>query len=273
MIPTERRNERSTHIDRMATGEMVALMQSENEAAVRAVEAVLPAVAETIDRAGERMRRGGRLIYVGCGTSGRLGVLDASECPPTFGVPAGRVVGILAGGEKALVQASEGTEDRFELGAADLEKAGPSEADTVVGLSVSGGAAYVQGALQAAAAAGALTVGITCNPDSPLARSAEICICPDTGAEVITGSTRMKAGTAQKVILNMISTGVMVRLGRVYENYMIYLRPTNDKLRRRMIAIVGDLAACTAEEAGAMLERNGWNIRRCMEEAEKHGKK
>ena len=269
MLKTEMRNERSTHLSDMTTADMVALIQEENRNAVRAIDSELDAIARTVDAVSARMKEGGRLFYIGCGTSGRLGVLDASECPPTFGVPHGTVVGIIAGGDSALRRAAEGAEDDEAAGQRDLGAHHITARDSVIGISVAGGAAYVKGALHLAKEVGALTVALTCNADSPIEHVADVAIHPDTGAEVVTGSTRMKAGSAHKMILNMISTGVMVRLGHVYENLMINLRPSNVKLRDRMIRITSDITGKPYETAERLLEDNDFVIRRAVEAAEK----
>ncbi len=261
MLKTEMRDPNTMHIDTVSTEEMVNMLQAANEAAAAAVGEVRGEIVAVIDAAAERMRRGGRLFYVGCGTSGRLGVLDASECPPTYGTDPGMVVGVIAGGDGALRKASEGAEDDPERGAADISAYDLTSADTVVGLSVAGGAHYVLSALKAAQEKGCLTVGVTCNRGSALDTAAQLSICPDTGAEPITGSTRMKAGTAQKMILNMISTGVMVRLGKVMENLMVNVRPTNIKLRERCVRIVHDLTGAGEEEIIAAMENCSWDIR------------
>lgn len=268
MLKTEMRNPDTMHIDRMETAEMLAVIQAENRRAVDAISPELDAIAEAVDAITARMQRGGRLFYVGCGTSGRLGVLDASECPPTYGVPADLVIGIIAGGDGALRRSVEGAEDSAEAGARDLEAFSPTEADSVVGISVAGGAGYVLGAFSAAEAAGALKIALTANADTPIERAADITIHPDTGPEVITGSTRMKAGSAHKMILNMISTSVMVKLGHVYENLMINLRPSNRKLAARMVRIVADVTGLDADAAQRLLEENGYVIRRAVEAAE-----
>lgn len=265
MLKTEMRNPATTHIDKMSASEMVAIMQQENLNAAKAVAAVSDAIAEAIDRISPRMSQGGRLFYVGCGTSGRLGVLDASECPPTYGVSPETVVGIIAGGDGALRRSSEGAEDSREAGFAVLESYNITENDTVVGISAAGGAAFVLAAMQYAKEHGALTVGITSNAGSPISRQADIAIDPDTGAEVVTGSTRMKAGTAQKMILNMISTGVMIRLGHVYENMMINLKPSNIKLKARMVNITREITGLDGESAERLLEDSGWSIRKAVE--------
>ncbi|MBP3704617.1 MAG: N-acetylmuramic acid 6-phosphate etherase [Clostridia bacterium] len=265
MLKTEMRNSKTTHIDTMTTEEMVAVIQEENLHAVQAVGAVQADIVKVIDAAAQRMQQGGRLFYVGCGTSGRLGVLDASECPPTFGVSKGVVIGIIAGGDGALRNAVEGAEDSFEAGYADLKKYDLNETDTVIGISAAGGAGYVLGAFALAKECGTLTAAITSNPVCKLVESAALSICPDTGAEVVTGSTRMKAGTAQKLILNMISTSVMIKLGHVYENLMINLRPSNIKLRNRMISIVSDITGVEHEKAEQLLSENDFNIRKAVE--------
>lgn len=265
MLKTEMRNENTTHIDKMSGYEMAVVMQKENFNAALAVEKVLPQIADAIEQVSERMKKGGRLFYVGCGTSGRLGVLDASECPPTYGVPSSMVVGIIAGGDYALRNAIEGVEDNKDAGQCDLEKHNITELDSVVGISVAGNANYVLGALEIAKDKGALTIGLTCNQDCKINKMADIIITVDTGAEVVTGSTRMKAGTAHKMVLNMISTGVMIKYGRVYENYMIYVKPANVKLKRRMISIVSDILKCSQERAEQLLEDNNWEIRPVVE--------
>ncbi|MBQ9545385.1 MAG: N-acetylmuramic acid 6-phosphate etherase [Clostridia bacterium] len=272
MIKTEMRNPVTTHIDRMTCEEMVRVMQDENLNAAKAVGEVTDSVAEAIDKISERMKKGGRLFYVGCGTSGRLGVLDASECPPTYGVKPELVVGIIAGGDRALRVSVEGAEDDPEAGRRDLEAHSPGELDSVVGISVAGGAAYVLGAVELAKERGALTVALTGNADSRLANACDISIAPDTGAEVVTGSTRMKAGSAHKMILNMISTGVMIKLGNVYENYMINLRPTNKKLRERMIGIASNIAGISRGEAEKRLEAAGWSIPKALGSEDKRVK-
>lgn len=269
MLKTEERNTATTHIDRASSAEMLALIQHENRRAVDAIDAELEHVARAVDGIVARMRRGGRLFYVGCGTSGRLGVLDASECPPTFGVSHDLVVGIIAGGDGALRRAVEGAEDSDADGTRDLSAYSLTELDSVVGISVAGGASYVLGALRYAKEMGAFCVALSCNEGCPIEEIADVGIHPDTGAEVIAGSTRMKAGSAHKMILNMISTSVMIQLGYVYENLMINLKPTNRKLRARMIRIVSDICNVTEARAEALLEENGFEIRRAVEAEEK----
>ena len=271
ILRTEERNEKTTHIDKMTAEEMMRVIQEENYNAVKAIESEIPAISEAVEQISARMKEGGRLFYVGCGTSGRLGVLDASECPPTYGVSYDTVIGVMAGGAKALSQAGEAEEDSFEDGCRDLLSYGITGKDSVVGISVSGGAAYVLGALETAKTAGALTVALSCNEGCPIEALAEICIHPDTGAEVVTGSTRMKAGSTHKMILNMISTGVMIRLGHVYENLMINLQPSNIKLRDRMIRITCEITGLGYEDSERLLEENGFEIRRAVLNAEGFG--
>ena len=220
-LTTEARNPRTTHIDQLSTLEMLTLIHQEDAAVAMAVESQLPAIARAVDAIAQRFAQGGRLFYIGAGTSGRLGVLDASECPPTFSVPPTLVQGLIAGGDAALRLSSEHSEDSPKEGASDLAAAGFATTDTLVGIAASGRTPYVLGALLHARSLGALTIGLSCVADSPVARRADIAITPVTGPEVITGSTRMKAGTATKLVLNMISTGVMVRTGAVYGNLMI----------------------------------------------------
>ena len=261
MLNTEKRNPRTTHLDQMTSEEIVRVIWEENEAVQKALEKALPAAARAVDAATEVLQAGGRVFYLGAGTSGRLGVLDASECPPTFGVTPETFTAVIAGGRDAVFRASENAEDDPERGAKDLAAAGFSARDLLVAISASGGAQYDVKAVEWANSLGARTVSITNNPDTPLEKAASIAIVADTGPEILTGSTRMKAGTAQKILLNMISTASMVRSGHVYENMMINLRPTNAKLRLRMIGIVREILGCTAEEAEARLDRASWKIR------------
>lgn len=248
-LQTELRNPRTMHIDRLDTLEMLRCIHEEDRRAVEAVGAVLPQIAPVIDRIAAGMAQGGRLIYTGCGTSGRLGVLDASECPPTYGVEPGLVIGVIAGGDRALRSAIEGAEDSRPAGRAALEPLELQPQDVVVGLSAAGGAAFVLGGVEYARELGCATVAITCNPDTPLQAACDYAIVPLTGPEAVTGSTRMKAGTAQKLILNMLSTCAMIRTGRVKENLMINVRPTNVKLHARAIRILRQLHDCTEEQA------------------------
>ena len=265
ILKTEMRNPNSTNIDRMTTAKMLDLIQKENENAVHSVRGALKEIEIACDIIAEKLSQGGRLIYIGAGTSGRLGVLDASECPPTFGVPRDMVVGIIAGGERCMFEAAEGEEDNYESGIKDLKDKQLTKNDVVVGISASGNAQYIIGALDYANGIGCETIGITSNEDTLITKCAKNSIITDTGAEVITGSTRMKAGTAQKIILNMLSTVAMIKVGNVYENMMINLRPTNDKLKKRMIRIVTEIIGVSAQEAEALLEKSNWNIRAAVQ--------
>ncbi len=257
---TERRNPRSRGIDRKSTLEILQIINREDGHVAEAVRRVIPQIARAVDAIVRAFRSGGRLIYVGAGTSGRLAVLDAVECPPTFGTPPKMVQAIIAGGEKALRCAVEGAEDSASGGARDLSKMNLSKHDVVVGISASGATPYVLGALKFAKARGAITVGVTSNPDSALARQAGIAIVPDTGPEPIAGSTRLKAGTAQKMILNLLSTAAMVRMGRVYDNWMVHVALTNGKLRRRGARIVEEASGADALAAERALRQSGYNL-------------
>jgi N-acetylmuramic acid 6-phosphate etherase len=245
-LPTEGRNPASEHIDRLSTLEMLTVINREDQTVALAVERELPAIARAVDAIAARFEQGGRLFYLGAGTSGRLGVLDASECPPTFSVPSTLVLGLIAGGDAALRNSSEHSEDSPEQGAADLAPHALSPADTVVGIAASGRTPYVLGALEFARSRGALTIALACVPDSAMARAAEIAITPVTGPEILTGSTRMKAGTATKLVLNMLSTGV-------YGNLMVNVRPTNAKLVDRAQRIVMAATGCGQQTAAELL--------------------
>lgn len=265
MLKTEMRNPKTMHIDQMTTLEMVSVIAEENYVAVRAVEAEKENIALAVDAIAASFANGGRLFFIGAGTSGRLGVLDASECPPTFGVDRSMVTGIIAGGRECMFAAGEGAEDRADNGAADVVAHGLSRGDVLVGVSVAGGAAYVVGAMQKAHELGAVTVALTCNPDTPIEKESDICICTDTGPEVITGSTRLKAGNSQKFVLNMLSTCAMVHTGKVYENLMINLKPSNEKLRGRVIRITAAILDCPEDEAEKLLEQHEFNIRKTVD--------
>lgn len=265
MLKTEMRNEATMHIDKMDTASMIKIINEENHNAVSAVEAASEQIEKVCDIVAECFEKGGRLFYVGAGTSGRLGVVDASECPPTFGVPTSQVIGVIAGGERCMTQAAEAAEDDAQAGMRDLQAHELNEKDVVVGISASGGAAYVVGALEYANQVGAVSVSVSSNPDTPIEKAARLAIVTDTGAEVVTGSTRMKSGTAQKLVLNMISTVSMIKTGKVYENMMINLKPSNKKLKKRMIDIVMEIKKCDGEEAEALLEQYNWNIRSAVE--------
>lgn len=256
-LVSEGRNPRTTDIDLMSSLEIVGAMNAEDHAVPEAVGKTLPEIARAVDSIVTAFNRGGRLIYIGAGTSGRLGVLDASECPPTFGVPPTMVVGLIAGGLDALVNASEGAEDRTEAGAADLTNIELADRDVVVGIAVSGRTPYVIGALDHARTLGATTIALTCNPDSPIARMADISIAPLVGPEVITGSTRLKSGTAQKLVLNMLSTASMVQIGKTYGNLMVDMIASNGKLVARAARIVSEATGAPIAEAEAALASAG----------------
>jgi N-acetylmuramic acid 6-phosphate etherase len=263
---TEKRNPASMHMSEMTSEEMARLVICANYEAVEACEREAHRIADAIDAIAQAFCEGHHLFYIGAGTSGRLGVLDAAECPPTFGVPYEEVQGIIAGGLERLVKAGENAEDIYENGVKDVEnvlKAG----DVLVGISAAGGAQYVIGALETAKKLGCVTVALTNNPDVAITKVADIAIVCDTGAEAITGSTRLKAGNTQKFVLNMLSTGAMIKTGKVYENLMINLKPSNVKLKGRVVRITAAILDCSEEEATALLERNDWNIRKTVEGA------
>ena len=250
---TEERNPLTGDIDTLPTLDMLTLMNAEDQKVALMVRDQLPNIALAVDAITVRMQRGGRLIYIGAGTSGRLGVLDASECPPTFGTPPELVVGIIAGGPAALTEAVEGAEDDRAGGARDIAKLEVHQNDCVIGIAASGRTPYVIGGLQEAKTRGALTVGIACNRPSSLEDWAEISITPVVGPEVVSGSTRLKAGTAQKMVLNMISTAVMIRLGKAYSNLMVDVQPTNAKLRQRARRIVAEATGLDLPRATRIL--------------------
>ena len=266
MLNTEMRNMNTMHIDKMSSLEIAELMNRENMVSVMAVEKAMPQIAKAIDAAAEAIGNGGKMIYIGAGTSGRLGIQDAAECPPTFGVENWVVQGIIAGGRDRVFTAGENAEDFYENGVNDVKdllKAG----DVLVGISAAGGAQYVIGALETAKKLGCTTVALTNNPDVAITKVADIAIVCDTGAEAITGSTRLKAGNTQKFVLNMLSTGAMIKTGKVYENLMINLKPSNVKLKGRVVRITAAILDCSEEEATALLEQNDWNIRKTVEGA------
>ena len=258
---SEERNQRTLGIDLMSSAEIAAVINAEDRLVAEAVGKTLPEVAQAIDAIVAAFNAGGRLIYIGAGTSGRLGVLDASECPPTFGVPPGMVIGLIAGGPNAVTQAQEGAEDRTEAGAGDLRAIALTNRDVVVGIAVSGRTPYVIGALDYAKSVGAATVALTCNPDSAIAGMAGISIAPVVGPEVITGSTRLKSGTAQKLVLNMLSTASMIRIGKTYQNLMVDMIASNQKLVARAIRIVMQATECAEAEAEAALSRAGNDVK------------
>lgn len=291
---TESRNPASQNIDELSTEAMLRVINDEDKKVALAVEAIVPQIAQVTEAIALAFSQGGRLIYCGAGTSGRLGILDASECPPTFGTPRGQVVGLIAGGHTAILQAVENAEDNAERGAQDLADIGFSSRDVLVGIAASGRTPYVLGALAYAREQGAFTAALTCNPDSAMAQAADVALTPVVGPEVVTGSSRMKAGTAQKLVLNMLSTGAMIRSGKVYGNLMVDVEATNQKLVQRQInivkqatecddataqqaltacgghcktAIVMVLAGLTAEEARALLDQNRGFIRAALRDS------
>ncbi|OQY08367.1 MAG: N-acetylmuramic acid 6-phosphate etherase [Fusobacteriia bacterium 4572_132] len=255
---TESRNQNTMNIDLLNTIEMLRVINDEDKKVSLAVKKELGAIAEAIDRISHAFLNNGRLIYIGAGTSGRLGILDASECPPTFGTPAGLVVGLIAGGKDAILKAVENAEDNKQLCVDDLKNINFNSKDILVGIAASGRTPYVIGGIEYAKKLGAITVGVSCNPNSILAESVKIPISPIVGAEVITGSSRLKAGTAQKLILNMLTTGSMIKIGKVYGNLMVDVEATNEKLVERQKKIVMEATDCTREEASfALKDTNG----------------
>lgn len=291
-LVTETVNEATKNIDQLDSLGIVTLINQEDKKVADAVEKELPTIARAVDAIAGRFREGGRIIYCGAGTSGRMGTLDAVELTPTYSVPPERVFGLLAGGEKAMYQAVEGAEDSRELAVEDLKKVNLTEKDCVIGIAASGRTPYTVSALEYANETGALSVSITCNKDSQMAKAAQISIAPVVGPEVVSGSTRMKAGTAQKMVANMLSTGVMVRLGKVYQNYMVQVQPTNEKLVMRACRMISEItgagmeqakealdatkmkvpeaivmlkAGCQAEQAEAAMERADGSVRKALE--------
>lgn len=266
MLNTEMRNENTMHIDKMNALEIATVMNRENMNSVLAVEKALPQVARAIDAAAEAIGNGGKMVYIGAGTSGRLGIQDAAECPPTFGVEDWVVQGLIAGGKERVFKAGENAEDIYENGVRDVEDL-LNPGDVLVGISAAGGAKYIIGALETAKKKGCVTVALTSNEGAPITKVADISIVCDTGAEAVTGSTRLKAGNSQKFVLNMLSTGAMIRTGKVYENLMINLKPSNEKLKGRVVRITSAILDCSEETATVLLERNDWNIRKTVEGA------
>lgn len=260
-LTTESRNSSSLNIDKVSTLDMVKIINNEDKKVALAVEKELVKIAEAIDGIVSGMQKGGRLIYIGAGTSGRLGILDASECPPTYGVSEEVVQGIIAGGTEAIFRAKEGAEDSKELAIEDLKSKNITENDTIVGLAASGRTPYVIGGLEYANKIGALTVSITCNANSEVAKVSKVSIAPVVGAEVVTGSTRMKAGTAQKLVLNMLSTGTMIKLGKVYGNLMVDVRATNKKLVERAKKIVCEATGVDREVAEKVLKETNYDVK------------
>jgi len=258
---TERINPASADLDRLSTRELVAVMNREDATVARTVAECAPAIAEAIDVIAARLASGGRLIYAGAGTSGRLGVLDAAECPPTFSADPAQVRGVIAGGDRALTVAVEGAEDSAAQGGEDLRSMDVGPGDAVVGITASGTTPYVLGALATARESGAATIGLVCNAGSPVAAAADIAIEVATGPEVLAGSTRLKAGTATKMVLNMLSTGAMVRLGKTYGNLMVDLQATNDKLRARARRIVSAATRLDDAAAAKLLAEAGGEVK------------
>ena len=261
---TEQRNPRTLHIDQLPTLEALQLMHEEDRLAVDSVAPELPRIAAAVDAITERLKGGGRLLYIGAGTSGRLGVLDASECPPTFGVSYDLVQGIMAGGYDALYQATESTEDDPAAGVRDLAARGFTKQDVLVGIAASGRTPYVLGAIAEARKIGALTVGISCTENSQLSLAVALPIEPTPGPEVITGSTRLKAGTVTKLVLNMLTTMTMVRLGYVYSNLMVNVKPSNQKLVDRAQRIIAQAASLSQAEAATLLNKANGNVREAI---------
>lgn len=258
-IITEFRNENTKNIDLLNSLEIVQKINEEDKLVALAVESELENIAKAVDMIAKQFLKGGRLIYFGAGTSGRLGVLDASECPPTFSVSPDMVQGIIAGGESAIKTAVEGAEDNFEAGINDAKIL--KENDVAVVISASGNPKYLLGVLQQANETNSKTIAITCNSQAKISEEASLTICVEVGAEVIAGSSRMKAGSAQKMVLNMLSTGAMIKIGKTYQNFMIDLNPTNEKLKDRAIRIVAQIAQTTHAKAFEVLEQCNWEVK------------
>jgi N-acetylmuramic acid 6-phosphate etherase len=258
---TEQSNPASEGIDALPTGQILRIINEEDRKVADAVSREIPAITRAVDTVVSALQQGGRLFYIGAGTSGRLGVLDAAECPPTFNVAPEVVQGIMAGGEKALARAAEVTEDDPAIGARDLTGRGFTARDVLVGIAASGRTPYVLGAIAEARRLGAATIGISCTPDSELARAVDIAITPLPGPEIVAGSTRMKAGTATKLVLNMLSTAVFIRLGYVFGNLMVNVQPKNSKLMDRARRIVARAAQVSQERAGELLAQAGNSVR------------
>jgi len=267
---TEQRNPASARIDTLSTFEMLRVINDEDRKVADSLIPELPRIAQAVDAIAAAFENGGRLFYIGAGTSGRLGVLDASECPPTFNVPGDLVQGIIAGGEPALSRATETTEDDPAIGARDLAARGFRPGDILCGIAASGRTPYVLGAINAAKAVSATTIGISCTPDSELSRRVDIPITPLPGPEVIAGSTRLKAGTATKLVLNMLTTGVFIKRGYVWGNLMVNVQPKNAKLLDRAKRIVSAATGVTYDDAGRLLENAGNNVRAAITKSEKH---
>ncbi|MCS0435218.1 N-acetylmuramic acid 6-phosphate etherase [Vibrio diabolicus] len=260
-LVSEGRNPETMDIDLLPSFDIVQRLNQQDKLVPIAVEKVLPEIAQAVDKITEAFKVGGRLFYIGAGTSGRLGVLDASECPPTFGTDPEMVVGIIAGGKEAMFRAKEGAEDDPELGEQDLKENTLTHRDVVVGIAASGRTPYVIGGLEYANELGATTVALSCNPDSPIADIADIAISPVVGPEALTGSTRLKSGTAQKLVLNMLTTASMIRLGKSYQNLMVDVKATNAKLVARAARIVMQATDCTNQEAKTALKETDYDAK------------
>ena len=271
-LATEQRNPASMEIDAWSVAEILAIINTEDKKIAAAVERELPHIANAVELVVQAFKSGGRLLYVGAGTSGRLGALDAVECPPTFGTAPEMVQGLIAGGERAMFKAQEGAEDKEENGANDVNDKNVNSNDVICGIAASLRTPYVVGAIKRAKEKGAKTLYITTNPRSklessefaPLAKAVDVAICPEVGPEVIMGSTRMKSGTAQKLVLNMITTAAMIRLGKVYENMMIDLQMTNEKLKERAKRIIMTITGVGYDDAAAYLEKSGWHVKTAL---------
>ncbi|WP_238883008.1 N-acetylmuramic acid 6-phosphate etherase [Clostridium sp. YIM B02551] len=261
ILVTEKRNENTKKIDSVTTLEMLKLINDEDKTVPLAVEKELNKISDAVDLISSKVKEGGRFIYCGAGTSGRLGVLDASECLPTYGVGDGVILALIAGGRDAMFKAKEGAEDSKELCVKDLKDIELTDKDVLVGIAASGRTPYVIGGLEYAGSIGASTISISCNPNSPMAKISDISIAPVVGPEVVTGSTRMKAGTAQKLVLNMISTGVMIKMGKVYGNLMVDVNPSNEKLVERAKRIVMQATEVGREKAEEVLQETNYNVK------------
>ncbi len=264
VIVTEKTNPNTLDIDISSSLEIAKMINNEDLKVAQKISENLTSIASAIDIISNNFLKGGRLFYFGAGTSGRLGVLDASECPPTYNTPSEMVQGIIAGGDRALRFAIEGAEDSIELAQQDFKKLNITENDTVISISASGNANYVIEILKLAKEKNIKTIALTCNPNAKMSNFADINICIETGAEVITGSTRMKAGTAQKMVLNMLTTGAMVKIGKVYKNFMVDVKPTNIKLKDRAQRIVSEIANCTQDKAKTVLEANDYKLKEAV---------
>ena len=261
---TEHINKDTVNIDMVSTQDMLVMINNEDMKVAQAVQKCIPEIAKGVDIIVRNFLQGGRLFYVGAGTSGRLGVLDASECPPTFSTPPDMVQGIIAGGDRALREAVEGAEDSEEMALNDFDKYDICNTDTIVGISASGNPKYVMTFLKIAKLKKCKTIAVCSNPDAKMKQYADCFICTDTGAEAISGSTRMKAGTAQKMILNMLSTASMVKIGKTFHNLMIDVKPTNEKLKRRAVTIVSEICGCRLVTARNVLESNGYSTKHAV---------